>query len=164
MGLTQLPQSGTTVSLKKTVLTGTGDMTSASTTLTAIDATDLAYVTFTLAVGDVVELALFGTASNSSGGFGVCIDYEVDQPTSGNVFVGAGNEFGVQFLYTASAGYPTKVAAVATFTATEAGVHGFRPVWKSDGAGTMSLWNATSGGHDQLVTYLLKHWPAALVG
>jgi hypothetical protein len=156
--------SGTSVQLKRTVVSGIGNRTTTSTTRTPVDATNLAYVTFTLAVGDVVELALYGTASNSSAGFGVAFDFEVDRPTSANIYVADGVDYGVQFLYIASAGYPSKVAAVATFIATEAGSHGFRPVWYTDGAGTASLWTAASGGNDQLATFLLKHWPAAMVG
>lgn len=154
---------GTTLAIKRAVLSGGGNLTTTSTTRTPIDATNLPYKTFTLAVGDLVKLSFFGKASNNVGNYGIVFDFEVDQPTSANVYVAAAQDYGVLFLYHPSANVAFGVAVTATFIATEAGVHGFRPVWAAEG-NTATLHNASSGGSDNLLTFLAEHWPVALVG
>ncbi len=144
--------------MKRIVRDGAGTLTTTSTTKTPIDATNLGYLTFDLAVGDVVKLLLAATTANSSGANVMGFDYEVDRPTSANVYVGNTNDYGV----ISSDGNRKCQTIVATFIATEAGVHGFRPVWVME-TGTGKMHNATSSYEDTLITYIAEHWPAALV-
>lgn len=149
-GMPSAGGGGTT--FKRTVLNGGGNITTTSTTKVAIDATNLAYLTLTLAVGDVVECGLFGAAKHS-GSVNSGFDFEVDQPTSANTFVASGADYGVTKRPPSIEREP--VAAVGMFTATESGSHGFRPAWLTD-SGTLTLLNAASSDDDVLITFYVK--------
>lgn len=130
---------------KQIIRNGGGNITGlASTSFAAIDATNLGYQTLTLAVGDVVECFFqaqmyFATLTGTW-----AIDFEVDQPTSANVFVGAGGDAGLSVTFNGGARVTDHVTG--RFVATEAGSHGFRPVYKLAAASpTLVVTNATSG-------------------
>jgi hypothetical protein len=71
------------VPFKRTVITGTGNKTTSSTTWTAVDATNLGYLTLELAVGDIVRCILTGQSFQSSTN-SVGYNFEVDRPASAN--------------------------------------------------------------------------------
>src|SRR5688500_18371715 len=131
-----------THTFKRTVAIGTGNMTTTSTSKVAIDTTDLAYLTLDLAIGDVVRCTLAGQAFMLDATNAVGFDFEVDRPTSADTFIGSAAEFGL----TEFGGNDDRqvVFVEGLFTATEAGVHGFRPAWLVTG-GTATLSNASSG-------------------
>lgn len=113
------------------------DLSTTSTSLTAIDSSNMGFTQhggYNLAVGEMVECILTGQVYTNSGSPYLSIDIEVDQPVSGNVYVGggAGGAAWIDRLNTDR----HERTIVITFVATEAGVHAFRPVWKvstSDG-------------------------------
>ncbi len=135
---------------KYTVRNSAGNLTTTSTSKVAMDATNLAFLTFTLAVGDVVRCKLVGMAFNATGSARTGFDFEVDQPTSANVFIAAGADYGVQAIEGAGTPYP--VSAEGMFVATEAGSHGFRPAWVVS-AGTGTMMNAASGTSDITILF-----------
>lgn len=119
------------------------DIATSSSSKTPIHATDLAYLTFDLAVGDVVRCELelvFITSGGNMAGF----DFEVDRPTSANVYVRDSNAFGAGGGRGQSTGDLIPVNIVAYFVATEAGVHGFRPVMVVQSGGTLTIANSTT--------------------
>jgi hypothetical protein len=137
--------------IKRTVRDGAGNYTTTSTSKTPIDSTNLAYLTFDMEVGDIVRCTLAGQTYNS-GSNGAGFDFEVDQPTSANVYVGNTNDYGVTV---ASGTDRQTLSAIGTFVATERGSHGFRPVWLVN-SGTQTLANATSGLDDTLITFTVE--------
>jgi hypothetical protein len=147
------PPASTGVAFKMRAPQGTGTMTTTSPTYVAIDATDLAYLTLNLAVGDVVRCMLAAQLLSSSDSV-VSFDFEVDQPTSANVRVGEGADRGLGSQAGAAA-FRQTVNIMGLFVATEAGVHGFRPMWLTD-AGTASLANASSADSDSVVTFSVE--------
>lgn len=145
-----LPTLGVPASLdssfKYTRRTRNGNYTTTSTTRTPIDATNLGYLTLDLAIGDVVILTLDCVAWHSSAGNAVWFDFEVDKPVSANAYVNGDIEASGLVLEPASSpSYHLLVAERAVFVATEAGVHGFRPVWYvATGTGTILNANGTN--------------------
>ncbi len=140
--------SGVWTRVERVVRRGTGNIGSLSSTAkAAIDATNLKTGSITLAVGDRVRLRCSATVKNSSAGQGVGIDFLVDQPTSADVYVDAGVDYGT--IEVESPGSNTRFAIVAEseFTATEAGVHVFTVHYVVSG-GTLTVCNATSGQDD----------------
>lgn len=134
---------------KFTFLDGQGNWTTTSTSFVAVDATDFAYLTLDLAIGDVVRCTLVGQAYGTTGVVG--FDFEVDQPTSANTRLAPNAENG---LLVASA-TRSPMSVIGLFTATEAGVHGFRPMWRvASGTGTLS--NATSSTDDTAVLFTVE--------
>lgn len=142
-----------TASFKRTVLNGGGNKTTTSTSLVAIDTTNLGYLTFDLEVGDVVRCALQGQITHS-GAVAVSWDFEVDQPTSGDTRIGSGADYGCMKMTVDTNRHLLNVFGL--FTATEAGVHGFRPMWSTD-SGTLTLYNAASADGDTLVQFIAEH-------
>ena len=128
-----------------------GTLTETSTSWTPIDATNLAYVTVTLAVGEIARCVLIGSIQASGTGG---LNFEVDQPTSGNVYV-----------FTSDNGIATRSPDIEAktitglFTATEAGVHGFRPVWKAESGFNISIKNAASGLQDSVILFYVEKHP-----
>lgn len=141
------------VTTKSTKRVGGGNYTFAgsSTTFGAIDATNLDYLTLDLAIGDQVDLMLSFQAYLASGTNAYAFDFEVDRPTSANERANASCDVGVG--YQAFDGNRKTHTVWTTYTATEAGVHGFRPVWRGSGAGSMTMANATSGADDSPITF-----------
>jgi hypothetical protein len=142
---------------KRIVLRGGGNKSRTgvgSTAFAAIDSTNLGYQTLTLAVGDVVECTLACTVAYSVTTAFMAFDFEVDQPTSGDTRVNAGEDFGAgAYGHTANA----QITVTTYFTATEAGVHGFRPMWRNySTAHTATMWNASSGDIDVPITVCVK--------
>lgn len=138
---------------KQIVVSGQGNYTTSSTTKTPIDATNLSYLTLDLVAGQVVRCMLTGQAyaTGAVGG----IDFEVDQPTSGNVYIGNANDRGVVSF--AGNGTRLPLNAVGLFVVTETGVHGFRPVWVMESGGTsLTLVNGTSGNDDSPVQFSVE--------
>jgi len=129
-------------------LSGTTTKSTNSTSKTPIDSTNLGYQTVDLAVGDRVRCTLAGSAAMAANGQNVHFDYEVDQPTSANVYI-AGSRSGVVHASTTAR---QTVCCVAEFVATEAGTHGFRPVWKVTSS-TAYLYNDTSANDDVLILF-----------
>lgn len=145
-----LPGAGSGgASFKMLTRSDAGNYTTTSTTKVAVDATNLGFLTFDLTVGDVVRCTLTGEAYTSSGA--VALDFEVDRPTSANVFIGATNDNGVWL------GSTTRTTANATglFEATETGTHGFRPAWRVS-AGTGVLANAATGLDDVRIQFIVE--------
>lgn len=140
---------------KQTKLIGNTNKTTTSTSFTAIDSTNLAYLTLTLAIGDVVRITFQGQGQHSAAppGSPVGIDFEVDQPTSANVRASEDAEWGSFIDYWNN--NRQHMSVVTTFTATEAGSHGFRPVWKVS-TGTATLANGTSGGDDTAILFMVE--------
>lgn len=138
---------------KSTTRVNNGNYTTTSTTRTAIDGTNLTYLTHSLAIGDVVRCTLHGLAKSSADGFPAYFDFEVDQPTSANVFIGAGHDSGVASVWTATR---QEIHVLGIFTATEAGTHGFRPVWYAEATATATLSNASSGGDDVPIYFVVE--------
>lgn len=139
---------------KQTVRAGAGNYTTTSTTRTPIDSTNLGYLTFDLAVGDVVRCVLRGQVKSSADGFPVSFDVEVDQPTSANVYIGAGHDYGLPGAHWSATRGPCN--AQGQFVATEAGTHGFRPVWFVESTATATLANASSGGDDIPIYFIVE--------
>lgn len=129
---------------------GNGNYTTTSATMVAIDATNLGYLTFVLDVGDVVRCTL---GAILSGNAQMGVDFEVDQPTSANVFVSGGRTYGVVGPRSPDRENTT---AVGMFVATEAGTHGFRPVWRVESGFTATMHNATSGTSDSMITFVVE--------
>lgn len=148
--------SGAWASVAVVIRDGTGDYSTTSMTKTPIDSTNLGFQTVTLAVGDKVRCQLYGSCEHASDSGGVAFDFEVDRPASANVYMANNADFGVFSIDTPpnAITYNAAVSAVGSFTATEAGVHGFRPVWRTN-AGTARLLNAASGSSDVLIQFLV---------
>ncbi len=144
------PSGGSGLTFKRTKIDGTGNKTTTSTTFVPIDATNLPFLTLTLAVGDVVECTLSGQSYNSGTSVG-SFDAEVDQPTLADIRANANAEFGATMQQGTAR---TPVSMITTFTATEAGTHGFRPVWRVN-AGTQTFSNATSGADDTSILWMV---------
>lgn len=144
------------LTFKRTKLVGGGNKSLAGTTTTwgALDATNLAYVTFTLAIGDVVALKLCFQAYNNTSTWPFSFDFDVDQPTSANVRADEACDSGC-FIYSYN-GDRRSATAEGFFTATEAGVHGFRPVWRGWGGGTLVVSNATSAADDTPILFFAQ--------
>lgn len=140
---------------KVTVLNGSGNKTLVNTTaFTAVDATNLGYLTLSLAVGDVVRCTLMGTMFSSNSGLYGGVDFAVDQPTSADTRVHPNNDFGACEVQTTSREPRT---VIGYFTATEAGTHGFRPVWRCyNTAHTMTMENAASGDGDVAIVFSVE--------
>lgn len=138
---------------KQTLLDGNGNKTTTSTTKVAIDTTNLAYLTLTLAVNDVVRCTLSGSVKHS-GTVPIGFDFEVDRPTSADTFVAVDDAYGVQVVTPGINRNP--VNAVGMYVAGEAGSHGFRPAWLTD-SGTATLCNASSGNDDSRVTFTIEN-------
>lgn len=141
------------VIFKKTELVGNTNKTTTSTTFVAIDTTNLAYLTLSLAIGDVVRCKLQGQAYNGSNAVGAW-DFEVDQPASADTrcYPAAENGAGIDPVTIVTR---VTVHIEALFTATEAGVHGFRPMWRTT-AGTLTLANGTSGADDTAIIFTVE--------
>jgi len=163
-GVKWAASSGTGVLLKRLVRDGGGDITTTSTTRTPVDSTNLGFVTFTMAVGDLVKLTFACSAFNGTSAFLMAFDFEVDRPTSANIYVANNQDQGVTGIHTITGGRAVPVTATAVFVATEAGSHGFRPVWFVESTSTGTVCNSASGSDDRLVTFLAEFWPAAAVG
>lgn len=145
---------GPPIRFKRAVRDGLGNVTTTSTSRTPIDATNLPYQVLPgCVVGDVLEMTL-ALVSYSSGATYVCFDFEVDQPSSANVYVGSANDRGVLSLFGTAGPYPHLIHA--TFVVTEAGDHGVRPVWFVT-ASTGNIYNAASGDGDNLVAFTVKN-------
>lgn len=140
------------VIFKQTALNGNGNKTTTSTSFVAIDATNLGYLTLNLAVGEVVRCILAGQTYTSTAGQQNQFDFEVDQPTSGDTRIGIGADNG---LTTNADNAREVLCVVGYFTATEAGVHGFRPMWRTN-AGTATLTNAVSGADDTSIQFTVE--------
>lgn len=154
---------GAGVEIRRAVYSGGGVITTTSTTRTPIDSTNLPYKTFTLAIGDYVECELSCGARNQTAAQLTCFDFEVDQPTSANLYIGAGLDSGIVAAYnSATADFMESIKCTGTFVATEAGVHQFRPVWFVTG-GTGALFTAASSSYDQLATFVVRHYPASVL-
>jgi len=147
--LTDRSTGGST--FKSTVVQGQGTYSTTSATMVAIDGTNLAYLTFTLSVGDVVRCTLTGTSGQNTGQGG--FDFEVDQPTSGNVFIGAGSDYGLAATRSSNR---EVIHITGMFTATEAGSHGFRPAYRAESGFTARIANAASGTEDTAITFVAE--------
>lgn len=139
--------------IRRTVRDGGGHITTTSSTRTPIHSTDLAYLTVVCEVGDLVRCQFAAGWYNNANNY-TCFDFEVDQPTSANVYVGANNDRGVQARWASGGPYGEIITAI--FTVTERGVHGFRPVWFVMG-GTSTVLNGSSGDGDTLVTFTVEN-------
>lgn len=137
---------------KRTILIGNGTKTTTSTSFVAIDTTNLPYLTLTLAVGDVVRCILTGQHANSGVNY-MSYDVAVDQPTSADRRIAESAEYGL--MNETNSNIQTLITVIGLFTATEAGLHGFRPMWKVT-AGTGSLYNETSGSGDTAIQFSVE--------
>lgn len=144
---------------KQTRITGTGNKTT-TTTMAAIDTTNLPYVTMAgLEVGDVIRCEIAGQCYASAAGDqgNTAYDVQVDRPTSADTFAGAGDPAGYSVL-----DYMTSTRAwkrmVIDYTVTEAGTHGFRPAWQSlDGSAGKLMTNAVSGADGTPIVFSVEN-------
>lgn len=150
--------------IKRLVRDGVGNITTTSTTRTPVDSTNLGFITYTLAVGDLVKLTFACSAMSSLLAGLMSFDFEVDRPTSANIYVANSQDQGVVSEQQEVAARFKPIMVTAVFVATEAGSHGFRPVWFVESTSTGTINNASSGSSDSLVTFLAEFWPAASVG
>jgi hypothetical protein len=135
------------VDLIKTVVTTLE--TTASTSFAAIDSVNIGFTQHqhSLEVGDIVECVLEGQFYNNGATTYMSLDLEIDQPTSSNIFLSnltgtpVTNGHYIQYLD----GNRRDSAFVFTFIATEAGLHQFRPVWRTHG-GTAEWGNDNTTG------------------
>lgn len=103
--------------------------------------------------GDEVHAVLMTTGENSfaynilTGSGGSC------QPTSANTRVGAGADYGVQKRPPSIERVPMSVMGL--FVATEAGSHGFRPVYFTN-SGTLTICNASSSDDDVTLQFIVE--------
>lgn len=121
--------SGVIVDMKRSV--GTTGITTTSTSRTPVDSSGMGFTQhggYNLRVGDVVECVLHGQIFTNGVDTYTYLDVEVDQPTSGNVYVGNTDGSYINWL---AGGRRQSLNMNVTFIATEAGIHAFRPVWKS---------------------------------
>lgn len=116
-------------------LNETGNLTSTSITFVAIDATKLPWsAAVALIVGEKVRCFIQGQCYDNVGQ--PYIDFAVDQPTSADTRIGGAAQRGLNWA--TNSGSRTTGSWTGIFTATEAGNHSFRPVWRG-GGGTASL-------------------------
>jgi hypothetical protein len=122
--------------------TGAANLTTTSTSLTAVDATNLGYLTFPdCEIGDIILVAFNCNTYNTGNNYNR-FDFEVDQPTSANVYVG--ESFGAANSLRQSFGANTiPMAVLGRFAVTERGTHAVRPVWKVS-AGTAHINNGNA--------------------
>jgi hypothetical protein len=149
------PTKRDALKVRRTRIRGQGSMTTTSTSYVTIDATKLPYLYLDLLVGDLVEMTLSGQMF-SNGSDNCEFDFEVDTPTGspiadGRVNSDAANGLGLNLFR----GDRTIIFYRTTFIAGEAGLHGFRPVWKTRGGSTLTLSNATSDPNDSVVEQLV---------
>jgi hypothetical protein len=137
---------------------GGGDITGlTATTMTAIHSTDLGYQNLTLAVGDVVRLEFLAEGFIAASTAVLGIDFEVDQPTSANVFASGGGDYGVSNLLV-----DTNRRVIPAWTYFEAGGHGFRPTYRlSSATNALTIANATSGTGEVDISFSGQNWGAA---
>lgn len=144
---------------KKTVIRGTGDKTTTSTTFVDIDSTNLGFLTVNCEIGDTIELELVASAGAAGGGWGA-IDWLVDQPVSADVNVRSTSYGVARYMQQAQGDSDTTTHVFkATFTPTERGTHGFKPRFASYNAiSTFRLRNTTGGGSSDFpITHLVKN-------
>lgn len=140
------------VKSRKTVLSDHATYSVTVTSKTAIDASNLPFLTLDCEVGDVIELTLMVQVNTSGGGSGF-LDFEIDQPTSANTWACPNNDGGCA-SWTNQSG---PVTAYAVFVVTERGNHGFRPAcWRSGGT-SVQLENAVSGATDKPITFTVRN-------
>jgi hypothetical protein len=117
---------------KQTIYTAGSDYSTSSTTYVDIDATNLPALSLTLAVGDVVALSLTAAWGHSANGNLIGIDWLVDQPTSADTNTRA-SSYGAWVIELSDSNRDAySETATSSFTATEAGVHSFKPQWKTN--------------------------------
>ncbi len=119
-----------------------GNISTTSNPFVPIHATDLRYLYFDLAVGDLVVLTLNLTWTvNNAPGFAPRFDFEIDNPRTANSYLSgdasgcSANEDG--FV----TGYPHALSLVSGFVAPEPGEYGFRPVMAVEGGATLNIIN-----------------------
>lgn len=152
-----------TPSIKTVTRQALANIDTTSTTRTPVDSTNFAYQTFNLAVGDLVKCSFVACVSNSTSGWGVMFDFEVDQPTSANTYVAVNNDWGVSAQQLSGADFRAISHVSAEFVATEAGSHGFRPVWFVEGNRGRIWLDGTGSNGFCLATFEVQHWPGELV-
>lgn len=113
---------------KQTVYLPAANITTTSSTYTAIDGTNLPALALTLAVGDVVDLSFTATIMNQTPGNIVQFDWTVDQPTSADVNTRGTKQQTGSFAINAASTNSQTIRGV--FVATEAGAHTFLIKWK----------------------------------
>jgi hypothetical protein len=135
----------TTQPFKFTSINNTGNKTTTSATKTAIDGANLGYLSLTLAINDVVKCELQAQVYHSSTdatGF----DFEVSRPTGSTVWTCPNADYGAGVFQGTNR---TNVHIVSFYTAAQAGSHGFRPGWLTDG-GTITMANDTGNNDSQI--------------
>lgn len=148
---------GSGLTFKKTLHRGGSDLAYAGTSYADIDA-GFPALSLTLAVGDVVEMEFSATFGNTATGNIIHIDWLIDQPTSGDTAirtVNGGAAAGVIELGTNATDANFKTVK-GVFTATEAGVHTFKPQWKSN-SGSASCKVIFVGTYGCVGTHLVKN-------
>lgn len=151
--------SSSSLVYKQTRLLGGGNKTLDNTaTFTAVDATNLGYLTLTLAIGEVVRCTLnanIWTTSNSEYGG---VDFGVDRPVSADTRCYPTCDFGAAEI---QSNFRTPYNIVGYFTCAEAGSHGFRPLWRTyDVSHGLVMANAASGDDDVAIVFTVEKLPA----
>ena len=140
--------------IKITKYTPPSDITSTSTTMVDIDATNLPALSSDLAVGDIVELTLSAPWSHSASGTIIGVDWLIDQPTSADTNI-RGSSYAAWTIELGTNAFDiNSLTAYATFTATEAGVHTFKPQWRTS-TGTARI--EGGGTYTTPVFHILKN-------
>lgn len=116
------------------------DFSTSSATFIPVDSTKFAYHTHLLRVGEVVLCEFDCTYNTTDGNMGA-FDFEVDQPVSANVRTRPNSDYGACAGRGQSTADYIPVHVSARFVATEAGVHGFRPVYRVQSGGTINVQN-----------------------
>ena len=136
------------------VADGTGNKSTTSATLAAVDAVNLPFKYVYAGVGDVIKFTMNGACASTA--TYLVFDVEVDRHASANTYIAASNDWGLTAVQGSGAVFPLLVFGV--FVATEAGEHGFRPAWRLHTAsGTGFLYNGASGGDDVRINFTVEN-------
>ena len=107
-------------------------------------------------MGDVVRCTLVGQVTlSSAASVAAGFDFEVDRPVSADTRCNPNNDFGAMEFGNVT--NRTMLNVVTIFTSTEAGVHGFRPMWTVQGAVTLTLYNGASSNVDTAILFLVEN-------
>lgn len=124
-----------------TVYSKSADYTTSSSTYADIDATNIPALSLDLIIGDVVLCTMRTAVFNTGAGEAILFDWDIDQPTSANTnfrTLNSGTD-GAAVLAASGSSELLSPVVEATFIATEAGIHTFKPQWRRGNSGTVTI-------------------------
>lgn len=141
---------------KQTVWAPSVAVSTSSGTFVDINNTELPPLALNLDVGDVVHLSLKANVLNDADGNVVAFDWDIDRPTSANTNIRSitGMAY-ADYMVQRGAGYGVTTTISASFTATEAGVHTFKPQWLV--SGSTGRLHQTSYPHTMPITHRVEN-------